>query len=91
MASKCLWIQRGTNAGDVHISELGFAELQTGTATCKSCGTEVGRFILGQWFERIRSRRGGDRYTPAASAFIEQLGRDKVADSAQLVEKKVRA
>lgn len=91
MANKCIWIQRGTNSGDVHISESGYSELQAGQATCAACGTEVGRLVGGQWYERIRSRRGGDRYTAASSTFLEQLRRVAIADSAQLVEKKVRS
>lgn len=91
MAGKCIWIQRGTNAGDVHISESGYRELQAGTATCGNCGTEVGKLVGGQWYERVRSRRGGDRYTPASSAFLEQLGREAAERDHGVVEKKVRA
>lgn len=91
MAYKCIWIQRGTNSGDVHISQSGFVELQAGQATCGECGTEVGRKVGEQWYERIRSRRGGDRYTPASSAFIEQLRLFEVGDSAKVVASKVRS
>lgn len=90
MAGKCIWIQRGTNAGDVHISESGYTELQAGTATCGNCGTEVGRFVGKQWYERVRSRRGGDRYTQATSTFLEQLGRSANESSVGVVERKVR-
>jgi len=91
VAGKCIWIQRGTNAGDVHISESGFTGLSTGVATCNSCGTEVGKFVINSWYERIRSRRGGDRYTAASSTFIEQLGDSVNAARGRVVEREVRA
>lgn len=91
MAYRCIWIQRGTNSGDVHISELGFNAVdEARNAVCVSCGTEVGRLIGKQWYERIRSRRGGDRYAAASPAFFEQLGHETVSDITALVEEKVR-
>jgi len=94
MAARCIWVQRGVNDGDIHISESGFKE-QPGldkarTAVCDSCGTEVGKAVGSVWFERVRMRRGGDRYKEASPTFLEQLRAARSADSGSVVEESSR-
>jgi len=91
VAEQCIWIQRGFGTGDVHVSELGITEISAGHAACASCGTEVGRLISGKWYERVRSRRGGDRYTEATPAFLEQFRWATAKGSGTVVEGEVRA
>lgn len=88
MALGCLWVQFGVNNGDIHVTQSGYEVKfvdKARQAVCRSCGTEIARHVAGQWFFRIRMRRGGDRYQTIAPPFVVKYGLPTDEDSGDVV------